>query len=830
MSSSSIIDHITEIINNSNNVSYDNTVNAKHPYPCGICFKNVNFNQHAIECTECNYWVHITCNGTSLTEYKSMIDSQQLLDDDDIANIEWFCTKCLINTNAKHFPFGFENDHTLVGINQTNSMKMLDNLPNFEIISNTCKISTLSSRDIDENIVNSINSKYYSVYKFHNINCPNSFNLFHSNVNSLELHFDDLHQLICPAILKFDIINITETSQQLNQDFSTNVSFKGYKPFSTQTKSSKGGVVMYVSEKFECHERIALSTCNDFFETVWVELTIKGGKNIICACVYRHPSSDIDIFIAHLEEIINLLNKENKDIFISGDFNVDLLKYDVSNKHKNFLDMMVSFVFLPHVTQPTRVFENSATLIDNIYTNVIDAETLSGNILINIADHFSQFLSISKKYVSSKLKSNSYQRDYSNFNERLFIEDVSIQNWINDDDTNVLYDDFIWRLSNCVDRHVPLKKLNKKQLKLKSKPWINTFIIKLIKHRDKLFSRKKKDPTNEIITNAYRLFRNRVTREIKNSKKNYYNSYFETCKNDMKKTWKGIRELINSNSKNNKISQLTDNDKIINDPLDIANKFNDFFTNVGPSLENKIPKSYKSPSFFLKDRNLNNFLLNPTTPEEIINIINNMNINKTSGPSSIPIKLLKLIGGIVSNQLCLIINSSFSNGIVPSDMKIAKVIAIHKNGSPQDVNNYRPISLLSIFGKILERIMYNRLNEFIESNNILYSLQYGFRKSHSTTHSIINITEEINKTIDKGNYGVGVFIDLSKAFDTVNHPILIEKLEHYGIRDVSLLWFKSYLANRKQFVECDGFSSNIKNINFGVPQGSVLGPLLFYYI
>ena len=124
------------------------------------------------------------------------------------------------------------------------------------------------------------------------------------------MHFDDLYQLISSANLKFDIINITETSQQLNQDFSSNVSFNGYKPYSTQTKSSKGGVVMYVSENFECHERIALSTCNDFFETLWVELTIKGGKNIICACVYRHPSSDIDIFTAHLEEIINLLNKE----------------------------------------------------------------------------------------------------------------------------------------------------------------------------------------------------------------------------------------------------------------------------------------------------------------------------------------------------------------------------------------------------------------------------------------------------------------------------------------------------------------------------------------
>ena len=166
---------------------------------------------------------------------------------------------------------------------------------------------------------------------------------------------------------------------------------------------------------------------------------------------------------------------------------------------------------------------------------------------------------------------------------------------------------------------------------------------------------------------------------------------------------------------------------------------------------------------------------------------------------------------------------SLLTGVYPDLLKIAKIIPIHQGGSTQDINNYRPISLLSIFDKIIEKLIHKRLYSFLESHNILYHNQFGFRKNNSTTNMLIQITEKIKESIDNGKYGCGIFIDLRKAFDT---EILLNKLEHYGIRDSTLDWFQSYLKDRKQYVSINEQSSELLINNCGVPQGSVLGPLL----
>ena len=176
--------------------------------------------------------------------------------------------------------------------------------------------------------------------------------------------------------------------------------------------------------------------------------------------------------------------------------------------------------------------------------------------------------------------------------------------------------------------------------------------------------------------------------------------------------------------------------------------------------------------------------------------------------------------------LCKIINHSFQTGLFPDALKISEVIPIHKGGSTEELNNCRPISLLSIFDKIIEKIMHKRLYEFLQEHNILFQNQFGFRKNNSTYFAIIEIAEKIKETVDNKKYGCGIFIDLRKAFDTVNHEILLRKLEHYGIRGTAPNWFK-YLTNRKQYVSLNGESSELKQITCGVPQGSCLGPLLF---
>ena len=211
----------------------------------------------------------------------------------------------------------------------------------------------------------------------------------------------------------------------------------------------------------------------------------------------------------------------------------------------------------------------------------------------------------------------------------------------------------------------------------------------------------------------------------------------------------------------------------------------------------------------------------------IKSIISSLNTFKSSGPNSIPTHILHLLKEKRCNPLKNIFNLSFSTGQHPNILKISKTIPIYKKWSRLLVSNYRPISLLSNLNKILEKIAHDKIYKFLEDFQCIYSLQFGFRKKHSTSHALIDITETTRQALDNKKFACGIFVDLQKAFETVNHDILIAKLEHYGIRGTANNWFASYLKNRSKFVSILGFDSATKPIAHGVPQGSVLGPILF---
>ena len=244
-------------------------------------------------------------------------------------------------------------------------------------------------------------------------------------------------------------------------------------------------------------------------------------------------------------------------------------------------------------------------------------------------------------------------------------------------------------------------------------------------------------------------------------------------------------------------------------------------------IESNIVHTPKNYTDYLTNPSEKTFFLTPTSPDEVEDIINTLNLRKSIGPNSIPTKLLKKYSKTISIPISKLINQSFVTGIFPEPLKLANVIPVFKKADPLQCTNYRPISLTSNIGKILEKLVHKRLYCFLDQNEILYNNQYGFRNNHSATHALIDITEKIRNALDSKYYACGVFIDLEKAFDTVNHTILLDKLNYYGVRGITNTWFKSFLQDRYQYTNIKECSSEKLLITHGVPQGSVLGPLLF---
>ena len=302
---------------------------------------------------------------------------------------------------------------------------------------------------------------------------------------------------------------------------------------------------------------------------------------------------------------------------------------------------------------------------------------------------------------------------------------------------------------------------------------------------------------------------------------------FKWQKNKSKIMWKIINGTLHINKNKNKqnISKVKISaSKHVTNSFDIANSFNKFFVNVGKSMSDKIPNR---ENVIHSPRVTKSFVLSETDNYEICKLIDNLNDKKSSRRDDIPVKFLKLSKHVISNFLAYIFNKCVLMGTYPSLLKVAKVIPLYKEGPRDECSNYRPISLLMHINKVFEKLIHTRLYNFLQKNKILNSNQYGFRKNSSTAFAIYDLIENKLKNLDQNLITCALYVDLSKAFDTVNHNILLKKLSHHGIRGVPLNLFKSYLSNRKQYTFVNDSKSRELPIDIGVPQGSVLGPLLF---
>ena len=369
-----------------------------------------------------------------------------------------------------------------------------------------------------------------------------------------------------------------------------------------------------------------------------------------------------------------------------------------------------------------------------------------------------------------------------------------------------------------------MKTISNRKAKQLSKPWITKGIRISIKVKNKLYV--SGDTAN------YKIYRNKICTLMRLSKQQYYSKFFNDNLINMKKTWKGINNLLARKLKKtkpiNSIRVPTNNDSVTCDQRRIANVLNDHFASVGPKLANKLPTVQRNYLEFMNRANStdSSFVFNLVTPAEVELEILRIPNNKSHGLYSCPTQLLKYSSKVVSSTLAEIINLSILSGMYPNKLKMAKIIPIFKADDNTNPNNYRPISLLSNFNRIFEKLVYSRMESFIEQNNLLSPSQYGFRKAHSTQHAILDIVSTIQENMDKRLFSCGVFIDLKKAFDTVDHKILLHKLNHYGFRGVINKWFSSYLDGRTQTTQIGSHISKRQNTTCGVPQGSVLGPLL----
>lgn len=696
-----------------------------------------------------------------------------------------------------------------------------------------------ADEDMDTSPPSFANTEYYTTETFQtrvNQSTHDTLGCIHLNCQSISAHWDPLKQFMSDVStpkFKFDVIGLSEIfSAPERLDFP----LEGYHPLEFRTRpqgdDGRGGVGLYINNKLNYKVRTDLSIfIPHILESLFVELKINN-KSIIVGVIYRpntQPKADIDVFINNMENITQQLSS-NKTI-IMGDFNIDLLKYNKHNKTSLFVDNMISNGMLPIINKPTRVTHTSATIIDHIYINNFTKDSNGGIILTDVADHFATYY-IEHGKDKSENKNNHKYRQYNPQNIARFNELLQAYNFseiYEQDCPNTAYNKFMNIYIDLHNTAIPLLTSKSKNKYCKKDPWMTNGLIKSSKTKIKLHHKKLKKPTGENQLH-YKTYLKIYNKTIRMAKKTYFAKAILDNRTNLRQTWKIINDII---QKKNDKSTLPDsfniNGNLITDPQTIVNEFNTFFSKIGKKTNDLVPTSNTTFNSYLTKPTENSFFMNPTNKLEIENAVNHMKPKTSSGIDNISSKTIQNTIYTISEPLAHIFNLSFSKGQFPTDMKTAKIIPIYKSGEKNQFNNYRPISLLPSVSKILEKLVSQRLVSFLNKHKLLYNNQYGFRQKHSTIHPIIQLLNHIANENDRptGDITLSIFLDLSKAFDTIPHNTLLKKLEYYGIRGTCNNWFKDYLSKRKQQLYAFSKLSTTEQIECGVPQGSILGPILF---
>ena len=811
-------------------------VNTVPLYKCSICRKRIVSTAHKIICSICNIPCHKLCI-PGITKYDDFYTATEYS--------EWYCTPC----NQSIFAFNHINDDqefTCV-LSETWNVRIsvsLDELNQKVFIPFEMNVNDthhpLYETDPDihyYNIINSqiLHSEYYLEDSFNlQINqrsiTPKCLSMIHYNIRSIPKNLHEFENYIESLNFRFSIMAFTET--WLSENFHSLYEINDYNvEYNSRTGKRGGGVCLYVYNSINYTLRTDLDELNDIIESKFIEI----GKecfgtplDVVVGVIYRPPNTSLRQFNETCLELICKLRIERKLVYLLGDYNVNILSAETHTLTGEFLELMFSNMFVPVINKPTRIGKTSATIIDNIFTNSKDFDScFSGILYTDITDHFPIFY-IDNSHSLINVDEVTYitRRSYNVRNVERFKDSLCAINW--DDvfvieDPQTAYTLFFEKLSDVYNKCFPLKKV--KGTYYNRKPWLTQCLKQSIKRKNKLYAKYKKYPSfyNE---STYANYQRILKKTLRSAERAYYDKKFTEYKSDIVKSWKILKEVINRRKKSKSTSKFLIDKKLVDDDKHIAESFNKFYVNIGATLASKIPATDVDPISYMKNNASRCIQLTPVTESEISTILRKLK-NSSPGWDGISPHIVKMTSSIFIKPLLHICNLSILHGVFPNELKVAKVIPLYKGGDSMLLVNYRPVSILPVFSKLFERLMYDRLLQFIDEMELLYYLQFGFRKYHSTSLALMFLVDKISKALHEGDYVLGVFIDFSKAFDTVNHEILLSKLWCYGIRGNAYKWLESYLDRRSQYVSFGSVDSSAQIIKCGVPQGSILGPLLF---
>jgi len=659
--------------------------------------------------------------------------------------------------------------------------------------------------------------------------------MLHINIQSLPAKFDSLKELIASLndkAIPLDFILLCETF--LRNDNMNQFQIPGYNMIcKNRIKKKCGGVMIYAHKKYQYE---MMNNITVFEEGEFESVFIKANHNkstVIVGEVYRIPNSNITKALNNYQYLLDELSKNKYPTIIGTDQNFNYLKLDCHNKTKELYDIFLSHGMLPTITKPTRITHSTASLIDNIYVPLDFSQNLqSGIIITDISDHLPIFT------FCGKGKNNFYtERKTITFRpsdptidqkikERLRIIDWSI---LENQSAENGYKTFASILREVIDEVAPLQTKSLASKTIKHEPWLTKGILKSSKTLRKLYKKKLGNPDKDDISQKFQTYRNMLNKVKREAKKTYYYNELQAHKNNPRKTWQFLNNLIGKqNDKSTVITKIQINEKSITSASEIANILLKHFSSIGGKLANKIKPSPTNAKTYMQHPVKQSIFLFPSDPLEIEFIMNNLKAKNSTGDDGFSTKLLKTIKTEIVKPISILVNKSLEEGIFPSELKLTKIVPIYKSKNKESVDNYRPISLLPSISKIYEKVIFKRLYTFLEQNQVFYEGQYGFRPKRSTIDAITEFISKVNRAIENNEISLGIFLDLSKAFDTINHDILLYKLNHYGIRGKALDWFRSYLSNRKLKTYINNQQSSNEEIStHGVPQGSILGPLLF---